>query len=78
VSCHGRLYWVSGGRNDSAFGVEVLRWMPGADEVEVVDRSQGQTEFGPPMCAGGTLSVPVHGPAADGSALVGLRVLDRP
>jgi hypothetical protein len=78
VSCHGRLYWVSGGRQDSPYGVEVLRWTPGVEEVEVVHRNQDQTELGWPTCAGGTLTVPVYSAAADGSRLLGLRVLDRP
>lgn len=78
VSCHGRLYWVSGGRKDSPYGIEVLRWTPGAGEVEVVRRSRDETEFGWPTCAKGTLGVPMHGSAADGSPLTGLMVLDRP
>lgn len=78
VSCHGRLYWVSGGRRDSPYGTEVLRWTPGDREVEVVRRSRGETEFGWPTCVKGTLSVPVYGSAVDGSPLTGLMVLDRP
>ena len=78
VACHGRLYWVSGGRKDSPYGVEVLRWTPGAPEVEVVYRSRGRTELGWPSCTEGTLGVPVRSSAADGSRLLALRVLDRP
>lgn len=78
VSCHGRLYWVSGGPRSSQYGVEVLRWTPGAEEVEVVFRSRDSTQLGLPMCADGTVTVPVVGPQADGSVLVGVRVLDRP
>jgi hypothetical protein len=79
VSCHGRLYWVSGGRSYLPYGVEVLRWTPGASEVEVVRRSRDQTEsFGQPMCDKGTLSVMIRRTVAGSSWLAGLQVLDRP
>jgi hypothetical protein len=77
VSCHGRLYWMSGGGMEP-FGTEVLRWTPGASEVEVVRRSRGETVFGLPTCDGGTLGVPVHGSAVDGYRVLDLLVLDRP
>lgn len=78
VVCHGRLYWVSGGDRGDPHGVEVLRWTPGAEEVEVVHRNQGRTQLGWPTCAGGTLTVPVRSPPEDGSKLIEVRVLDRP
>jgi hypothetical protein len=77
VSCHGRLYWVSGDSSEWSLGREVLRWTPGDSEVEVVRRSRGQTEFGWPTCVDGTLGVLAH-PSAVGSRLSRLMVLDRP
>jgi hypothetical protein len=78
VSCHGRLYWVSGGPNYMPSGVEVLRWTPGASEVEVVRRSRDKTEsFSRPTCDGGTLGVPVRRSVGGSSWLAELLVLDR-
>jgi hypothetical protein len=85
VSCHGRLYWVSGGSdrlpsdesNYLLSGVEVLRWTPGASEVEVIRSSQDQTEsFGPPTCDEGTLGVPVIS-AAGSPRMISLMMLER-
>ena len=78
VTCHGLVYWVSGGPPDAPFGTDVLRWTPGADEVEVIYREQSGAELGWPSCAGGTLTIGRRGPAHDSSALIGLQVLDRP
>jgi len=77
VYCHGRLYWVSGGGTES-FGTQVLRWTPGASEVEVVRRSQDETVFGFLTCTEGTLGVQVYSSATDNFRLTSLLMLDRP
>jgi hypothetical protein len=77
VFCHGRLYWVSGGHKEWPVGTEVLRWTPGASEVEVVHRSQGETWFGWPMCVDGTLGVQAY-PSPPDPQPPDLLVLDRP
>src|SRR5262249_20941509 len=78
AACHGRLYWVSGGSDDSQFGVEVLRWTPGAREVEVIYRSQDGTGLGWPTCTQGTLTVTVHSSTAVGSPMPSMLMLDQP
>jgi hypothetical protein len=78
VPCHGWLYWVAGGQDRSRLGLQVRRWRPGPDLVEIVHSAAPGTRLGQPVCADGTLTVSVYDVQSEQARLTALLVLDRP